>query len=72
MQDTEFTTSNNVFNELIKFLRRAGRDKTGHHAVITNEDLVVLRKLEAMNPNTPGGLPGSTSSYILGEEEMRV
>ncbi len=44
MQDTEFTTSNNIFSGLI------------NHAVITEEDLVVLRKSEAMNPNTPRGL----------------
>ena len=31
MQDTEFTSSNNVFSGLIKSLRRAGRDKTEHH-----------------------------------------
>ncbi len=56
MQNTEFTTTNNVLSGFIKFLRRAGHDKTEHHARITNKDLVVLRKLEAMNPNTPRGL----------------
>ncbi|GLD67176.1 zinc finger MYM-type protein 4-like protein [Lates japonicus] len=40
----------------MKSLRRVGRDKTEHHAVITDEDLVVLRRSEAMNPNTPRGL----------------
>ncbi len=53
MQNTEFTTTNNVLSGFKKFLRRAGHDKTEHHARITNKDLVVLRKLEAMNPNTP-------------------
>ena len=65
IQDTEFTTSNNMFSGLIKSLRRA----------ITEEDLVVLRKSEAMNPNTMQGLVNNlwlTSSYILEGEERRV
>jgi len=55
MQDTKFT-SNNVFSGLIKSLRRAGRDKTENHAAITKEDLAILRKSEAINPDTPQGL----------------
>ncbi|XP_033967458.1 zinc finger MYM-type protein 3-like [Pseudochaenichthys georgianus] len=56
MKDNEFTTSNNVFSGLIKSLRRAGQDKTEHHPAITNEDLEILRKSRAMDPNTPRGL----------------
>ncbi|KAJ4922588.1 hypothetical protein JOQ06_021656 [Pogonophryne albipinna] len=56
MKDNEFTTSNNVFSGLIKSLRRAGQDKTEHHPAITNEDLEILRKSRAMDPNTPQGL----------------
>ena len=55
MQDTEFTRSNNVFSGLIKPLRRAGRDKTEHHGAITEEDLAILRKSKAKNPDTPRG-----------------
>lgn len=56
MQDNEFTTSNNVFSGLIKFLRRAGHNKTDYRPVITDEDLIILRNSEAINPNTPRGL----------------
>lgn len=40
----------------LMFLRRGGCDKMEHHAAITEEDLIILRKSEAMNPNTPQGL----------------
>lgn len=56
MKDSEFTTSNNVFSGLLKFLRKAGHDKTQHHSTITEDDLIILRNSEAMNPNTPQGL----------------
>ncbi|KAJ4934839.1 hypothetical protein JOQ06_007620 [Pogonophryne albipinna] len=66
MKDNEFTTSNNVFSGLIKSLRRAGQDKTEHHPAITNEDLEILRKSRAMDPNTP-----RASSTRRGKEGLR-
>uniref|UniRef100_A0A668AW89 ZMYM2-like/QRICH1 C-terminal domain-containing protein n=1 Tax=Myripristis murdjan TaxID=586833 RepID=A0A668AW89_9TELE len=56
MQDTEFTSSNNVLSGLIKTLRRAGHDKSQHHPAITEEDIKILRNSAAMNPKTPQGL----------------
>ena len=61
MQDTEFTTSNNVFSRVIKSLRRAGHNKTEHHAVITKEDLVSFKKVG-----------GNESSCIVKRKERRV
>ncbi|KAJ4946437.1 hypothetical protein JOQ06_024104 [Pogonophryne albipinna] len=65
MKDNEFTTSNNVFSGLIKSLRRAGQDKTEHHPAITNEDLEILRKSRAMDPNTPRGLLNKVIIIII-------
>ena len=61
MQDTEFTTSNTVFSRVIKSLRRAGHNKTEHHAVITKEDLVSFKKVG-----------GNESSCIVKRKERRV
>ena len=61
MQDTEFTTSNNVFSGLIKSLRRAGHDKTEDRGGPGS-----FKKSEAMNPNTPRGLVNKVLFDIQG------
>ena len=55
MQDNEFTTSNNIFSGLIKFLRRAGHDKTEDHPAISEEDNIEeLRGNEPKHTTGPG------------------
>ncbi|XP_055076574.2 zinc finger MYM-type protein 4 isoform X2 [Misgurnus anguillicaudatus] len=55
-KDPEFTSSNNVFVEVIKKLRRERRDKTAHHPALTEADYNKIRHSPVLNPNTPEGL----------------
>ncbi|CAB1334853.1 unnamed protein product [Coregonus sp. 'balchen'] len=56
MKDTEFTTSNNVFLDNIKQLRRQGKYITNSHPPITDKDMAQLQNSQALNPGTRRGL----------------
>lgn len=56
MQDTEFTAANNVFRGILKQIRKAGKDRSNHHPIISPGDLNILKTSAALQPNSPKGL----------------
>ena len=53
MQDPEFIPANNVFKGIVKEIRRAGKDRTTHHPLISPEDQNILKYSAALSPDNP-------------------
>lgn len=47
VQDSEFTSANNVFKGVVKQIRRSGRDRTAHYPPISSEDQQILKRSAA-------------------------
>nr|XP_055042974.1 uncharacterized protein LOC129429980 isoform X2 [Misgurnus anguillicaudatus] len=56
MQDSEFTSANNVFKGVVKQIRRSGADKTSHYPPMSFEDQQILKRSGALDPGHPKGL----------------
>nr|XP_055023176.1 uncharacterized protein LOC129413508 isoform X2 [Misgurnus anguillicaudatus] len=56
MQDSEFTSANNVFKGVVKQIRRSGADKTSHYPPMSFEDQQILKRSAALDPDHPKGL----------------
>ncbi|KAL9962018.1 hypothetical protein ACROYT_G031072 [Oculina patagonica] len=51
-----FARSNKMLEAKLKALRREGKEKVQHKAVIESQDLIKINKSPIMSPNTPEGL----------------
>lgn len=56
MQDSEFTSANNVFKGVVKQIRRSCTDRTSHYPPISFEDQKILKRSAALDPGNPKGL----------------
>lgn len=56
IQDSEFTSANNVFKGVVKQIRQSGRDRTAHYPPISSEDQQILKRSAALDPGNSKGL----------------